>query len=77
MQHQILERITVVAERYFTEDEDPQAVEALHRETLDSLRTGNPRLIAKAIDRHLAPLELLVERPAGVPSRDRKRKARD
>ena len=74
MQHQILERITVVAEDYFTEDEDPQAVEALHRETLDSLRTKNPRLIKKAIDRHLAPLELLVERPTGVPSTDRKRR---
>ncbi len=77
MQHQILERITVVAEDYFTEDEDPQAVEALHQETLDSLRTGNPRLIEKAIDRHLAPLELLGARPTNVPSNDRKRKARD
>lgn len=77
MQHQILERITVVAERYFIEDEDPQAVEALHRETLDSLRTKNPRLIEKAIDRHLAPLELLGARPTDAPPKDRKRKPRD
>lgn len=73
MQHQILERLTVVLERYFTETEDPQVVESLHRETLDSLRTGNRRRIEKAIDRHLAPLELLVERPSGTPSDDRKR----
>ena len=72
MQHQILERLTVVLETYFTEDEDPQMVEALHRETLDSLRSGNRRRIEEAIDRHLAPLELLVERPAGPPSQDRK-----
>lgn len=68
MQHQILERLTVVLERYFTEDEDPQAVESLHRETLEALRKRNPRRIEKAIDRHLAPLELLVERPTGDPT---------
>ena len=72
MQHQILERLTVVLETYFTEDEDPQTVETLHRETLDCLRSGNRRRIEEAIDRHLAPLELLVERPAGPPPRDRK-----
>lgn len=65
MQHQILERLTVVLERYFTEDEDPETVEVLHRETLDALRNGNPRRIAKAIDRHLAPLEQLAQEPTG------------
>ena len=72
MQHQILERLTVVLETYFTEDEDPLAVETLHRETLDSLRTGNPGLIEKAINRHLAPLEQLVERQTRTQSQDRK-----
>jgi GntR family transcriptional repressor for pyruvate dehydrogenase complex len=72
MQHQLLERLTVVLETYFSEDEDPQVVEALHWDTLDSLRTGNPALIEKAIDRHLAPLELLVERPTRTTPQDRK-----
>ena len=68
MQHQILERLTVVLARYFTEDEEPQTVESLHRETLDALRTKNPKLIEKAVDRHLAPLEQLVRRPTGDQS---------
>jgi GntR family transcriptional regulator, transcriptional repressor for pyruvate dehydrogenase complex len=72
MQHQILERLTVVLETYFTQYEDPQEVEALHRETLDSLRSGNPRRIEKAIDRHLAPLEQLVEQPVNAPPPQRK-----
>ncbi|SCL26897.1 GntR family transcriptional regulator, transcriptional repressor for pyruvate dehydrogenase complex [Micromonospora rhizosphaerae] len=71
MQHQILERLTVVLESYFREDEDPLAVESLHRETLDCLRTGDPELIMRAVERHLAPLELLVQQPspADTPSR--------
>ncbi|RAJ69625.1 GntR family transcriptional repressor for pyruvate dehydrogenase complex [Streptomyces sp. Amel2xB2] len=57
LQHQILERLTVVLENYFTEEEDPKEVESLHRETLDSLLTGDKKAIRAAIDRHLAPLE--------------------
>lgn len=60
MQHQILERLAVVLETYFTNVEDPLVVEELHRETLDCLRSGDTALIAQAVDRHLAPLELLV-----------------
>lgn len=60
MQHQILERLTVVLHTYFSEDEDPVAVEDLHRETLDCLVTRDPALIEPAIDRHLAPLEQLI-----------------
>ena len=76
MQHQILERLTVVAKRYFNQYEEPQEVETLHRETLESLRSGNPRLIEQAIDRHLTPLEQLVEQPADTPLK-RKWKVRD
>ncbi|MGH2358818.1 MAG: FadR/GntR family transcriptional regulator, partial [Candidatus Limnocylindria bacterium] len=60
MQHQILERLSVVMHEYFDQDEDPRQVEELHRETLDMLATRDPSLIERAIDRHLAPLELLV-----------------
>lgn len=60
MQHQILERLTVVMHTYFEQDEDPRLVEELHRETLEALLTRDPGLIERAIDRHLAPLELLV-----------------
>lgn len=72
MQHQILERLTVVLETYFTYDEDPREVEALHRETLDCLLTGDPDLIAAAVDRHLAPLERLVEPGSSGATRARK-----
>jgi GntR family transcriptional repressor for pyruvate dehydrogenase complex len=58
-QHQILERLTVVMEGYFTEEEDPREVEALHRETLDALLTRDAHAVSAAIDRHLAPLERL------------------
>ncbi|MGI5518042.1 FadR/GntR family transcriptional regulator [Streptomyces sp. CA-106131] len=72
MQHQILERLTVVLQTYFTEDEDPLVVEELHRETLDCLQTRDPELIERAIDRHLAPLDRLVEQPIPVNDNDRK-----
>jgi GntR family transcriptional repressor for pyruvate dehydrogenase complex len=61
MQHQILERLAVVLETYFNDVEDPMVVEELHRETLDCLKSGDTEQITRAIDRHLAPLELLVE----------------
>lgn len=60
LQHQILERLTVVLESYFTEEEDPKEVESLHHETLESLLTGDRSAIRAAIDRHLAPLERLL-----------------
>ncbi len=60
MQHQIMERLTVILHTYFFEDEDPVAVEELHRETLDCLLTRDPALIEPAIDRHLLPLEQLI-----------------
>ena len=60
LQHQILERLSVVLHTYFQEDEDPLEVEVLHRETLDCLRAGDRDSITRVIDRHLAPLELLV-----------------
>lgn len=70
MQHQILERLTVILQTYFTEDEDPLVVEALHRETLDCLQTRDPELIGQAIDRHLEPLELLVAQPIPTDAND-------
>lgn len=64
IQHQILERLTVALETYFTEEEDPKEVESLHRETLDALLSRDADAISAAIDRHLAPLErLLPETP--------------
>lgn len=64
MQHQILEQLTVVLHTYFSEDEEPEAVEILHRDTLDCLKTRDPQLIEAAIDRHLKPLEQLVLKEA-------------
>lgn len=69
MQHQILERLTVVMHDYFDQAEDPLEVEELHRETLHMLATRDPVLVERAIDRHLAPLELLVaQRLPSTPS---------
>lgn len=61
VQHQVLERLTVVLETYFNEDEDPLQVAALHMDTLEHLKTGGAASIEQAIGRHLAPLELLAQ----------------
>jgi GntR family transcriptional repressor for pyruvate dehydrogenase complex len=71
-QHQILEQLTVVGESCFTRKENPREVEALHRETLDTLVAGDAQAIREVIGRHLAPLERLIEK--SDPARPRSRK---
>lgn len=57
-QHQVLERLTILLEDYFSVDEDPIDVVSLHRDTLECLRRGDEMEIRDAIERHLRPLEI-------------------
>ncbi len=59
-QHQILEHLYVRMRDYFADIEDVQSVIDLHEDTLAALRTGDPAVIARAIDEHLRPLEEAV-----------------
>ena len=59
-QHQILEQLAIQFGDYFARLEDRESVVALHRETLNALRTRDPDLIEKALHDHLAPLERYV-----------------
>lgn len=59
-QHQILEQLFLRMRTYFKEIEDVGLVIALHKETLDALRTREPATIERAIDAHLRPLEQAV-----------------
>jgi GntR family transcriptional regulator, transcriptional repressor for pyruvate dehydrogenase complex len=63
-QHQVLEGITVLAQDYFRNVEDPAVVADLHRRTLDAIRGGAVPDIDRAMDEHLAYLERALEEPA-------------
>lgn len=59
-QHQILEKLFVSMKSYFSGTEDVDSVIALHRATLDAVRSGKRKEIERAIDEHLKPLEIAV-----------------
>jgi GntR family transcriptional regulator, transcriptional repressor for pyruvate dehydrogenase complex len=61
-QHQILEQLFLKLRLYFQEIEDIDAVIELHEETLTALRTRKKKVIERAINRHLQPLEHAVMR---------------
>lgn len=56
-QHQILERLSILVDDYFENEESPDMVEELHRKNLAALRSGKRQKVIQAVDRHLAPLE--------------------
>lgn len=62
-QHQILGRIAVLLHDYYVHNEDPELVVKTHWETLAAIQSNDATEIRRAVDRHLASLEELVQTP--------------
>jgi DNA-binding FadR family transcriptional regulator len=59
-QHQILQQIWDILSSYYRHEEDPEVPIRTHRETLVALETRDRKKIARAMDDHLRPLEVLT-----------------
>ena len=61
-QHQILERLAILLDRYYQDEEDPDLNLDMHRETLAAIESRDPDRIREVMDRHLRNLEELAEK---------------
>lgn len=59
-QHQVLEEMATFMGAFPPRYSDPASSIAAHRETLDALRTRDPKLIALAMEHHFAPIEAVA-----------------